>query len=75
MAVGHHNPVRRRLMPLRLADCFLRESPLFAPICVVEAQGISTENMGTREHKNTDMGMIYNTITPHVFIHMPNEHG
>lgn len=51
MAVGHHNPVWHRLMPLRLADCFLLKSPPFAPIWVFEARGISTENMGTREHK------------------------
>lgn len=70
VAAGHHNPVWRRLMPLRLADCFLLKSPLpLAPIWVFEAQGISTENMGTREHKIQIMEMIYNTNTLPVFRH------
>lgn len=41
-------------------------------LCTAEvsgAQGISTENMGTREHKIQKMEMIYNTITLPVFRH------
>lgn len=45
MAVGHYNPVWHRLMPLRLADCFLLKSP-FAPIW-----SWGSKNMGTGGYK------------------------
>lgn len=66
MAVGHYNPVWHRLILLRLANCFLPKPPPLQPF---EAHSISTENMGTGEHKIQKMEMIYNTNTQPVFRH------